>query len=210
MYRRFIIKLMLLILIVGCFLFTGCGSGETSYYEASETDNTEKNAKQDTNGITESETVDFSETTTEDLFPVYVCGAVREPGVYYLNAGAINAEALEAAGGLIEGAAVDYVNLADSVVSGEKLYFPYEDELELGYNVIFSDDSQTGKQKLININTATKEELMTLPGIGESKADAIITYRENNGPFQNVEDITNISGIKNGVYNNIKEYIVVN
>ena len=61
----------------------------------------------------------------------------------------------------------------------------------------------------MNINTATKEELMTIGGIGESKATQIISYRETNGPFQKIEDIMNISGIKEGIFSKIKDYITV-
>ncbi len=149
----------------------------------------------------------FAATTSEDsTVPVYVCGAVVSPGVYYLSPDSLKAEALELAGGLAEGAAQDYVNLAETISSGEKIYFPYEDEVTGGL-VAGETDKSEGK---VNINTATKEELMTLPGIGESKAEAIIKYREDNGAFQSIEDITNISGIKEGVYNNIKDYIIVN
>ena len=62
----------------------------------------------------------------------------------------------------------------------------------------------------VNINTASKEELMTLPGIGESKAEKIITYRNENGPFSSIEGIMQISGIKDGMFNKIKDRICVN
>ena len=111
------------------------------------------------------------------------------------------------AGGLTSDAALDYVNLAETVNAGEKIYFPYADEVADSVNISQSDNDQ-GNSGKININTATKDELMTLPGIGDSKADAIIKYRDEYGPFQNIEDITNITGIKEGVYNNIKDYII--
>ncbi len=200
MYRRFTIKLCLLVLTMSLIFLVGCNSDRTNFYEAEGTtvalDNSSTSAK------------DYSEESS--LIPVYVCGAVYEAGVYYLPAGSIKSEALAAAGGLSEGAAKDYINLAEVVVAGEKIYFPYEAEVEIGYNIKESENGSSWDEGLVNINTATKEELMTLPGIGDSKAEAIIAYRDENGPFQNVEDITNISGIKNGVYNNIKEYIVVN
>lgn len=137
---------------------------------------------------------------------VYVCGAVVNPGVYYLTAGAIKQDALYAAGGFQDGAAACYVNLAEKVSEGERIYFPYEEELEAEYSPV-SDETEDGR---ININTASKEELMTLPGIGESKADSVIEYRETSGGFKDIEEITNIPGIKEGIYNNIKDYIVVN
>ena len=144
---------------------------------------------------------------TEDKIAVYVCGAVVSPGVYYISEDAIKEEALILAGGFADGAATTYVNLAEKVSGGEQIYFPYEDELLESYSPLTQDEKEN--QGKININTATVNELMTLPGIGESKANSIIEYREEHGAFQSIEDITNIPGIKEGVYNNIKDYIVV-
>jgi len=152
---------------------------------------------------------------TEDYVPdaefvsVYVCGAVVSPGVYELESTDIKEKALEMAGGFTEGAATTYVNLAESVKAGEKIYFPYESELEARD---FSEDINISDEESdkININTATKDELMTLSGIGESKAEDIITYREEHGGFKSIEEIMNINGIKEGVYNKIKDSIVVN
>ncbi len=153
----------------------------------------------------DSEVYDACDT---EKVPVYVCGAVCNPGVYYVDSTALKQEALDLAGGFTSDAAIDYINLAEMVVSGEKIYFPYTYELEEGYNMQ-PEQTDSGSSRYVNINTATKEQLMTLPGIGESKAEAIIKYREKNGPFQNVQDITKIPGIKEGVYNNIKDHIVV-
>ena len=145
----------------------------------------------------------------EDYIPVHVCGAVNNPGVYRMVPGSLKEDALKLAGGFTQGAAQDYVNLAEKMSWGEKIYFPYEEELTEGYNI--SGESQgTSANGKVNINTATKDQLMTLPGIGESKAEAIIKYRDINGPFQSIEDITKISGIKEGVYNNIKDLIIAN
>lgn len=162
---------------------------------------------------TETETYDVSETeetvTGTEKVVVYVCGAVVSPGVYELESTDIKEKALEMAGGFTEGAAINYVNLAEPVEAGEKIYFPYESELEAG---VFLEDVNILEEEFdkININTATKDELMTLSGIGESKAEDIITYREEHGGFKNIEEIMNINGIKEGVYNKIKDSIVVN
>ena len=156
----------------------------------------------------DSEVSDLQITTTaelsDDKVAVYVCGAVVSPGVYYLPIDAIKQDALEAADGFCEGAATTYVNLAEKIKEGEQIYFPYEEELVDGYSLL--DDEGSDK---VNINRATKDELMTLPGIGESKAEAIISYREEHGAFQSIEEITSIPGIKEGIYDNIKDYIVV-
>lgn len=196
--------LLIYILIVVLIVVAGCNQESAMYYstdtEYSIVENTQHNPD-----ISEEKDVDEYE-----MIPVYICGAVKNPGVYYMSKGALKADALESAGGFVEAAASDYVNLAETVNSGEKIYFPYEDEVSAGYNVevVFTDESL--EQGKININTATKEELMTLPGVGDKKAEDIIHYREEHGPFQYIEDITNIPGIKEGVYNNIKEHIVVN
>ncbi len=154
------------------------------------------------------------EAETSELIPVYVCGAVASPGVYYISADSIKQDALAAAGGFAEDACEDYVNLAEAVYSGEKIYFPYEDELGENYSPIALDggikDNGALNQGKVNINRATVDILMTLPGIGASKAQAIIDYREEFGPFSHIEDIKNVNGIKDNIYDNIKDNIVVN
>ena len=195
MHRRIIISLILL-----CLLCTGCG-GASGQVVLSE----EKGEISDATNVvyTDLQTTVQSQAVSEQV-AVYVCGAVVSPGVYYLPMDSIKQDALDAAGGFLEGAATTYVNLAEPIEEGEQIYFPFEDELSYGYSPITGQDS--GK---VNLNRATKEELMTLPGIGESKAEAIITYREEYGAFQSIEEITSIPGIKEGIYDNIKDYIVV-
>ena len=149
----------------------------------------------------------------------YVCGAVKNAGVYYVSSEAIKETAVRMAGGFDEHADVNYVNLAEPVTAGEQIYIPTEDETA---EIAFPQDGQTestaGSPGLsetsqpddrVNINTAGKEELMTLPGIGENKAEAIIAYREAQGKFQSSEELMNIRGIKEGVYNKIKDLIIV-
>ena len=201
------LKLIIVIICITTYL-VGCGQGSVKYI-STEADDIDSATEE-----TVSTDVDIEElgANTEqadigDTVPVYVCGAVNNPGVYYLSPNSLKADALHMAGGLTSDAALDYVNLAETVNAGEKIYFPYADEVADSVNISQSDNDQ-GNSGKININTATKDELMTLPGIGDSKADAIIKYRDEYGPFQNIEDITNITGIKEGVYNNIKDYII--
>ena len=111
-------------------------------------------------------------------------------------------EALEAAGGYTEEADREYVNLAAKVADGQKLYFPAQGEVLPAAEAEESDGR-------VNINTASVEELCSLPGIGESRALDIIHYRENAGGFQTCEDIMKVSGIKTSVYNKIKDRIKV-
>lgn len=146
---------------------------------------------------------------------VFVCGHVKSPGVYELALGSRICDALSMAGGVAEDGAYEALDQAKQVVDGETLYVPGVDEewehslsRENANAEAVSGNSETGDGK-VNINSASKEELMTLPGIGESKASDIITYREEHGGFSSVEDIMNIQGIKEGVYNKIKDRITI-
>lgn len=145
-----------------------------------------------------------AEADSEDVprIYVYVCGAVNSPGVVVLREGSRAEAALEAAGGFRQDARTDYVNLAAKVSDGEKLYFPTEEE-----TAELSEES--AGDGLININTADEETLCTLSGIGESRARDILRYREENGPFENCEDIMNVPGIKASVYSKIRDRIKI-
>ena len=153
------------------------------------------------------ETKEFSGIEIK-LISVHVCGAVVKPGVYQLEEGARVIQAIEAAGGVCNDAKQDYLNLACFLRDGDKIYVPSAEEIESGD--IPDNTYETIENILcININTATKSELMQLPGIGESKADSIILYRKEHGNFKTTEDIMLINGIKEAVYNQIKDYIKV-
>lgn len=215
---RYKLNILLAVIFI-IFSLTSCGR-ESVKYISSEADDIGGESMVGNSDGSLNESSDYEEgifeldetatdSDSEELVPVHVCGAVNKPGVYYIASDSLKAVALEQAGGFAPDAALDYINLAEMITYGEKIYFPYVYELEEGYN-LNSNQQEQGTNNLVNINTATKEELMTLPGIGESKAEAIIKYRDKNGPFQNIQDITNIPGIKEGVYNNIKEHIVVN
>ena len=141
---------------------------------------------------------------------VHVCGQVKNPGVYTLAKGARVSDAIDAAGGLTKEAAGDFINQAQKLEDEQQVYVPSQEEAEESPKVIqqeTNNDSHSENKGLININQATREELMTLPGIGEAKADMIITYREEHGKFASIEDIKNISGIKDGVFNKICDLI---
>lgn len=131
---------------------------------------------------------------------VFVCGAVNNPGVYEVSEGSRAFEVIEAAGGFTAEAADYVVNQAEVLKDETKLYIPTIEEVE--------EQSSSGSGK-VNINFATKEELMTLPGVGEAKANQIIQYRNENGSFVRIEDIMLISGIKEGLFEKIKEYITI-
>ena len=161
----------------------------------------------------------------ENVIFVYVCGAVANPGVYELPEGTRVYEAVEAAGGFSEDAEETYVNQALILSDQDRLYIPTKEEASgeesggTAYGVTngagtaasggtSSQDAESGSA-LINLNTATQEELESLPGIGETRALAIIAYREEHGDFSSIEDIQNVSGIGEAIYANLKAYITV-
>ena len=154
-----------------------------------------------------------AQSTSAPTVYVHICGAVERPGVYQVEEGSRVFQVVEEAGGFLEEAAPDYLNMADAVSDGMKLVVPYADELEAGQ--AYGETGQaaagvfaSGPAK-ININTADKAALMTLKGIGESRAEDIIRYREQNGGFQKIEDIMNVSGIKDASFEKIRDDITV-
>lgn len=150
------------------------------------------------------------EETQETLCYVYICGAVAKPGVYAVPSHARVYEVISLAGGLLAEAGEQAVNQAREVVDGEMIRVPTKEELSAGAaEQSFGDEGTEAQDGRVDINRADAAELMTLPGIGASKADSIISYREENGAFSSIEDIMNVEGIKEGVFNRMKEHIKV-
>ncbi len=155
----------------------------------------------------------------ETIF-IYVCGAVEKPGVYELPEDSRIVDAVDACGGFSDDADETYVNLAAKLDDGIKLYIPTIEEtreqqastqidtFDKGESS-FDGGSDSSNSGLININRATKEELTLLPGIGNSTAEKIISYREQHGSFKSIEDIMNVSGIKDKLFSKIKDHITV-
>lgn len=193
-------------IILVCFwmslVLSGCSrSGEILYFDREEDGN---EYAQDTGGdVDRASWKELSEEEPEALrqICVHVCGQVRRPGVVMLPEGSRAWEAVEAAGGLSGEAHEAAVNLAAVLQDGEKLYIP-----ALGENL--TDEADTGG--LVNINTADSAGLQTLPGIGESRAADILSYREKHGGFQSVEEIMQVPGIKESTYEKIRDQITVN
>ncbi len=156
-----------------------------------------------------------TESPNKEMYEVYLCGCVKKPGVYTLEAGSRLYEYLELAGGYTLEADTEYENLARTLSDGEKVYFPSKEQVSSGEfldNLVTNapnyDNEATTKQK-VNINTAGIDELTTLTGIGESRAKTIIEYRQKNGKFEVIEDIMLVNGIKQSIFDNIKEQITV-
>lgn len=168
-------------------------------------------------------------TGKKEILYVYVCGAVSAPGVYELEPGSRMYEAVEMAGGMTSEAAQEYINLAQKIEDGEQVWIPSRGEVktyqEAGREVPAIPGAGTGSRSAggaasqkagtdaadskINLNTASKEELMTLSGIGEARAEAILSYREQKGSFRTIEDIMKVPGIKDAAFQKIKDKIAV-
>ncbi len=187
----------------------------------------DKNEKNDVEIFEQNDEVVTEETTDKKMYVVDVKGMVLNPGVYEIDKDSRVLEAINAAGGVIEGANTEYLNLSKKikdemviiVYSNEEIEKIKEENEKIVYiekectcpdsinDACIDKSMETGNNKLISINSATLDELMTLPGIGKSKANSIIDYREKNGNFKTLEDIMNVSGIGEDVYSKIKDYI---
>lgn len=145
---------------------------------------------------------------------VHVCGAVENPGIYTLPVGSRLYEAVAMAGGFSEEADAAYHNLARSIEDGERIYIlsaSETKELTVEQQVAGESGSSALLQSngLINLNTATIEQLMTLPGIGEARAADILSYRAKIGQFTDIEELMNVSGIGESRFEKIKDKITV-
>ena len=156
------------------------------------------------------ETAGFEDVTENIMCYVYICGAVRQPGVYALPEGSRIYEVIQAAGGLSDNADVTVVNQAEVITDGMMIRIYTEEEAEVLVKSNGAAESALHEDGRIDINTATAAELMTLPGIGSSKANAIIDYRETYGVFSCIEDLMKVPGIKDGIFQQMKEHIKVN
>lgn len=143
-------------------------------------------------------------TDEESLF-IFVCGAVNVPGVYQCKAGTRAYELIEMAGGFGPEADESGLNLAEVISDGQKLYVPKAGEAAAD----IGGSADSGQVICVNINSAAKEQLMSLPGIGASRAEDIIAYRTQNGKFSSTEEIMKVPGIKNASYEKLKAYICV-
>ena len=174
---------------------------------------------------------ELSDASSEEAktLVVHICGAVSAPGVYELPAGSRIIDAVEAGGGFLPEADEACCNLAEEIVDGCQIYIMTKSEScadgqtekKAGIQTSPDSDMQTTDRNvrsnsapalengLVNLNTADVAALMTLPGIGESRAKAIISYREQHGAFAKIEDIMKISGIKQAAFSKIKDKITV-
>ena len=163
----------------------------------------------------EGEPIILEPAPTKAPLAVHVIGAVPRPGLYEFAEGARVQDAIDAAGGLLASANVDSLNLAELLEDGQQLNIPYQEgaaPTEVSDTVVLPSSTQESTPDpdvvLVNINTATLEELDTLPGIGPTTAQKIIDYRTIT-PFSTIEDIMKVSGIGPSIFENMKLLIVV-
>lgn len=174
-------------------LLQGCG--EQSYFES---------ASPGTEEVAETQTQEASEPVPEEIV-VQVAGCVNNPGVFTLSSDARVYEAIACAGGLLENAYQQDLNQAAKLEDGQMIYVYSMEEHSLS---VSGSDSAVDADGRVNLNAASEADLMTLPGIGASKAKLIVEYRTEHGNFASPEDIKQIPGIKDGVYNRIKDSII--
>lgn len=223
-------KYFLAVILAFNLLFTGCASRDSGLYRIEHMDEIpDEESPEDTGG----EPADAGEAV-EILQPshlfVHVCGAVKDPGVYEMETGDRVFNAVEAAGGFREDAHRDYINLAQALADGMKITVPtveevgenstdlhnsisMESDAGLSQPAGYADSADSGSAGstpgVVNINTASESELMSIPGIGQTRAAAIIAYRNQQGAFRNTDDIKNVSGIGDATYERIKDSITV-
>ena len=214
--------LKILLIIPLCIVLGGCGSRyeelPLSDVDVSEDAVTESISGGSTgwDSLSEDE-ADEDKTAVQASEPetiyVYVCGRVNEPGVYQVPEGSRIYQLIEMAGGLTSEADTACINQAAVCGDGEMIYVPAEGETGIpavcGASAASKGAASDKDEGLIDINTADTEGLQRISGIGASRAKDIIAYREENGAFSSKEDIMKVPGIKEGMYNKIKDQIKV-
>lgn len=208
---RKILKVQLLLvgmsLIMMPYGLGGCSLDEELVFFSEEATIQETEEAENDREVLEADTV--KNDASEAKIVVYLCGAVKTAGVVVLPEGSRMNDAVQAAGGFTEDAAVTAVNLAAKLADEEMIYVPTIEEVEKGLSAAAETAQGISESGLVNINTADVYTLCSLPGIGESKARDIVTYREENGAFQKKEDIMQIAGIKENLYRQICDLISV-
>lgn len=186
LFRKSMLVLLLLALVAGGGAFYGMQSQQ----EAVVLDAAEQPAAQEAPaGIT-----------------VYVTGAVQQPGVVTVAAGARTADAVNACGGLLPQADAERVNMAQPVKDGQQIRVP---EKKAAGNATTGDAAGKEDGGLVNLNTADEKALDALPGVGPATARKIIEYRESEGGFQSTEDLMKIKGIGQAKYDKLKDKVTI-
>lgn len=161
--------------------------------------------------INEIEQVDTDNEMSSLSIVVDIKGKVKTPGTYEVTSDMRVIDVIKMAGGLLEDGDVSNINLSKKVVDEMVIYIPSINDKNINDKSISYIDDNTNKNNSenskVSINTGKVEELMTIKGIGETKAKAIIEYRAQNGNFKNIEEVINVKGIGNSTFEKIKDYI---
>ncbi len=205
----------LLLLALMVTALSGCGQSSYEMIHADSSDSTIAESEAAAVRTSSDETDIRNDTKQTATICVYVCGAVHAPGVYELTGEARVYQAIEAAGGLTDEADDRHLNQAAELSDGEQITVYTKEEAKTlakeGEQYAGEAPSQggTADPSKVNINTADAAQLQTLKGIGASRAEDIIAYRDANGPFQAIEDIMKVNGIKQSLFGKIKDSITV-
>ncbi len=214
--RRILISCVVIVLGLLVYVFRNWPIGFRSRQIQVETEST-------VSAVEESTEEDSPEESTSQLLsPVYICGAVKNPGIYETRLPVYLFELIDLAGGLADGADQEKIDLVYQIKFAQSIYLPYEAETTDMTDRQWNDfieittdpwsepekrkESEEGK---ININTADAAALSTLPGIGEKTAESILAYRQEHGTFSRIDDIKQVSGIGESKYEKIKDRISV-
>lgn len=215
------------VMLVGALIFCGCGNRGAEEYFLEEMGTISESEATETADV-DAETEQAETVCQPAVCVVHICGAVRNPGVYELPEGSRIMDAVEAADGFLEEADQAACNLAQTVADGCQIYIATREESaqnqeqersagiqnENGGGLypqagVLADRPEQENSGKVNLNTADAAVLKTLPGIGDSRAAAIIAFRETNGPFTCIEDIMRVSGIKQAAFDKLKDKITV-
>ena len=168
----------------------------------------DKLVKNNTESIYEEES-DTELTLKDSKIVVEIKGEVNNPNVYYLDEESIIQDLIDMAGGITDRGDLKNINRAQQLTDHECIIIPSYEETNIDITSGETTISTVSNSDKVNINTADSTELQTLTGIGESRAQAIIDYREEHGRFNSIEDIKNISGIGDKMFEKIKEHITI-
>lgn len=196
--------------IVACGFLYSCTSKKGETYTIGQHTESEQYEEVTSAGSSDTHTEETCIAETLKTIFVYVCGNVVNPGVYEAYEDSRVYELIDKAGGVTDNGCLEAVNLAEHVYDGQKLYIPDYEEYEDKGSISYQQENSDNRSSMVNINSADAEALMTLPGIGKSRAEAIIDYRNTNGFFTCIEDIMCVGGIKESAFSKIREYICVN